>query len=1231
MLNTLHRWILSTVLVLATLFVLVPVASATTISVTSRTISNWHYTTTTGAGDVQLRIYADRSFITSAGQPVLPGNPQGGAVYKIIPCTVSGPDADGNYTLTIPAFTIDSTTDAQDPPGMSAKYTAFFFTRQGRQLAAYGGFEAFRVLPLYSTDPTTWAAIRADNTANASIPTQTRSYTDQQINQLLRDAIAASSGLTSLNGLSATTQTFVNDTNVTIVSSGSTHTITWAGIGSVPRGMTGAGSFTANGVLYGNGTSALGVTAQGGANSLLVANAGVPSFSQTPTVNTSLAIGVASSQTGSLILRNATNANTVTIAPGVTSASWSWTLPTDDGAANGLLVTDGSGVSSWTNSPTLTALTTTNVTVSSLTSGRVTFAGTAGLLSDDSTFLWDATNDRLSIGTTDSTYAINLANATYLAGRGSVSGAQVRAIGIAAGQQVQSATGSGLSIVDTLVSVDTVNLGPGNTAFQHVYTEAGASALNPFRPLYELGNTGIHVHDGFAGSYNDSVRSGNWHLASIVRNLGTTQTIAVYGEAIGAGSGAQPFAGNFTSVATANNVGLVGVEIGLVALDSGVALTGVGGTGLQIYANKDGAGSYLFDQAIYIGANHAGADFNYGLRFADTNSPVTTALIFGGISNSAVIGIDLSGFNASSDQALKLFNNDGIYSNDASATYAVSLLTMTSTDYLVFGDASASKNIAGTLIYSGAGAESVRIDTSRRMGLNMPASLTYQFGLRPLTTRALTGLVATDSTNAIVTGTGTAFTTELRPGNTLVVNGVSRKVLDIASDTSLTLTSNSLSTLTGQAATSDTDMLEIENAAADHTFLEVDEKGTLVLYDDGALDATTVPATSAPYTDTDGALRIQNRRSANGRFIFGYDHDTSNAYISNRTGTAVSAGWGNIILNAGGTSGFVGIGTAAPIALLTVEGSGVKTADFVSSFFSNTATTATGSITKIAALYSGTGSWVGTNVGSRIELSGGVDANLNRTNYAVVSAGGQALFGPSLSIVSAPSAWLDAYALPVTNITPGGASLTATNPSAAVTGVSTTFTSYRPGMGISFGADATVYEILSITDDTHLTLTAPYTSGATQSPTDSWVDTQLVKVRSGAGAEKFRVLGNETGVVHLEGIGGAPTIAAGTGAGTTPTVSIAGTDIAGTISVRTGAAPATSSTVVTITFNRQWGGTTIPKIILQPTNRATAELTGTNLAYVTQASTTTSSWVITSGTVALGTPVTYTWTYHVIQ
>lgn len=57
---------------------------------------------------------------------------------------------------------------------------------------------------------------------------------------------------------------------------------------TVANGGTGAATLTANGVLYGNGTSAVQITAQGGANTILTANAGAPSFSASPTIGTSV-------------------------------------------------------------------------------------------------------------------------------------------------------------------------------------------------------------------------------------------------------------------------------------------------------------------------------------------------------------------------------------------------------------------------------------------------------------------------------------------------------------------------------------------------------------------------------------------------------------------------------------------------------------------------------------------------------------------------------------------------------------------------------------------------------------------------------------------------------------------------------------------------------------------------------------------------------------------------------
>jgi hypothetical protein len=83
-------------------------------------------------------------------------------------------------------------------------------------------------------------------------------------------------------------QSVVNDTNVTGSIASQALTLGWTGTLAVGRGGTGVGTLTTNGVLYGNAASAVNVTAQGGANTVLTANAGAPSFSAAPTIGTSV-------------------------------------------------------------------------------------------------------------------------------------------------------------------------------------------------------------------------------------------------------------------------------------------------------------------------------------------------------------------------------------------------------------------------------------------------------------------------------------------------------------------------------------------------------------------------------------------------------------------------------------------------------------------------------------------------------------------------------------------------------------------------------------------------------------------------------------------------------------------------------------------------------------------------------------------------------------------------------
>ncbi len=62
-------------------------------------------------------------------------------------------------------------------------------------------------------------------------------------------------GITNLEGQTGATQTFTDDTNVTIVSAADAHVITWAGTLAVARGGLGVGTIT--GLMQGNGTSAV--------------------------------------------------------------------------------------------------------------------------------------------------------------------------------------------------------------------------------------------------------------------------------------------------------------------------------------------------------------------------------------------------------------------------------------------------------------------------------------------------------------------------------------------------------------------------------------------------------------------------------------------------------------------------------------------------------------------------------------------------------------------------------------------------------------------------------------------------------------------------------------------------------------------------------------------------------------------------------------------------------------
>ena len=142
---------------------------------------------------------------------------------------------------------------------------------------------------------------------------------------------------------SATRRLRANAANLTWHDGTAAGRVFYAGGTDIPvaDGGTGAGTFTANGVLYGNSTSAIQVTAQGGTRTILTANAGAPAWSAAPIINTSVQIGVVSSTTGTLSLANSASANLTTLQAGNATEANTYVWPADGGAANQVLTTDG--------------------------------------------------------------------------------------------------------------------------------------------------------------------------------------------------------------------------------------------------------------------------------------------------------------------------------------------------------------------------------------------------------------------------------------------------------------------------------------------------------------------------------------------------------------------------------------------------------------------------------------------------------------------------------------------------------------------------------------------------------------------------------------------------------------------------------------------------------------------------------------------------------------------------
>jgi len=287
--------------------------------------------------------------------------------------------------------------------------------------------------PSYSATPTltslTAASVYGGTSASSSLLLQSTTGSGTTDNIVFK---------TGNNG-AVTALTIASNGNATFLSTSTTAigTLSLTNALTVASGGTGAATFTANGIIYGNGTSALGVTGVGTTGQVLVATTGgAPSWGAIPSTAavTSITFGTTGLTPSSATTGAVTVAGTLVAANGGTGQS-SYTIgdllyastttalsKLADVATGSVLVSGGVGVApSYSASPTLTTSLTTPLVIGGTTaSSTLSLRSTSGTGTSDAiqfqvgsngatTAMYINTSGNVGIGTTSPSYLLDVA------------------------------------------------------------------------------------------------------------------------------------------------------------------------------------------------------------------------------------------------------------------------------------------------------------------------------------------------------------------------------------------------------------------------------------------------------------------------------------------------------------------------------------------------------------------------------------------------------------------------------------------------------------------------------------------------------------------------------------------------------------------------------------------------------------------------------------------------------
>lgn len=128
-----------------------------------------------------------------------------------------------------------------------------------------------------------------------------------------------------------------------------------------------------------------------------------------------------------------------------------------------------------------------------------------------------------------------------------------------------------------------------------------------------------------------------------------------------------------------------------------------------------------------------------------------------------------------------------------------------------------------------------------------------------------------------------------------------------------------------------------------------------------------------------------------------------------------------------------------------------------------------------------------------------------------------------------------------------------------------------------------------------------------------------------AGDSDINVLKGPLAYQNKYATSAAPTASNGSGAGTSPTITITGTTDGGVLKVITGSSPGANATITSLTFTH-YAFPSGCSVVLYPASASAAALSGNQAVYVQGTAT---GWTVSSGSTALAGSTTYQWNYQV--